>query len=259
MAPDEGEECADHYLSFSSVWYSAIGFASIFAPILNYAFGLINGGVSSWRYMYYFAGALTIVWGVALFFILPPDPIRARGFNDRERYILVARLRTNNSGVRNTHFKLNQVWELLLDVKFWLAFGMALLGMIANGPVSTFSPLIIAGFGYSPLVSLLLIMPAGAIGSFFLLLLPWLSMKYPGMRTYMIVFAQTITTVGALLLWLLPQSNKGGLLAGVYLIPNVAAGYAVLMGLVIANTAGYTKRSVMSSGLFVGYCIGRCR
>jgi hypothetical protein len=28
------------------------------------------------------------------------------------------------------------------------------------------------------------------------------------------------------------------------------------MGLQIANTAGYTKRSVTSSGIFVGYCLG---
>jgi hypothetical protein len=29
-----------------------------------------------------------------------------------------------------------------------------------------------------------------------------------------------------------------------------------LMGLQIANTAGYTKRAVTSSGIFVGYCLG---
>jgi hypothetical protein len=50
--------------------------------------------------MYYFAGSITVVWGIVLFFVLPPDPIRAKGFDQRERYILVARLRSNNSGVR---------------------------------------------------------------------------------------------------------------------------------------------------------------
>lgn len=56
---------------------------------------------------------------------MPPDPIRAKGFSDRERYIAVARMRVNNSGVRNTHFKIGQVWELLLDLRFWLVFIMA--------------------------------------------------------------------------------------------------------------------------------------
>lgn len=87
--------------------------------------------------MYYFAGALTIIWGVLLYWAIPPDPVRVKGFNERERYILVARLRTNNSGVRNTHFKTSQALELLTDVKFWLMFSMACLSMIAN--VSLFS------------------------------------------------------------------------------------------------------------------------
>ena len=82
--------------------------------------------------MYYFAGGITIVWGILLYFVIPPDPVRVKGFNDRERYILVARLRSNNSGVRNTHFKASQAVELLLDVKFWLMFSIACLSMIAN-------------------------------------------------------------------------------------------------------------------------------
>lgn len=108
------------------IWYSCTGFAAIVSPLINYAFGLIQGGASNWHYMYYFAGAITITWGMLILIVLPPDPVRAKGFDRREKYILVARLRSNNSGVRNTHFKLDQVKELLLDVKFWLAFFMAL-------------------------------------------------------------------------------------------------------------------------------------
>lgn len=107
------------------IWYSCTGFAGIFSPLINYGFGLIGTGASSWLYMYYYAGAVTVVWGVLVFFFLPPDPIRAKGFDRRKKYILVARLRSNNSGVRNEHFKMEQVKELLLDVKFWLAFSMA--------------------------------------------------------------------------------------------------------------------------------------
>lgn len=94
---------------------------------------------------------------------MPPDPIRARGFTDRERYIAVARMRENNSGVRNRHFKAEQVWESLRDLKFWLVFSMAFLIMIANGPVSSFIPIIISGFGYNRLNSLLLTLPAGVV------------------------------------------------------------------------------------------------
>lgn len=62
--------------------------------------------------------------------------------------------------------------------------------------------------------------------------------------------------MAALLLWLLPRDNTGGLLFGCYTLASFGGSYAVLMGLSIANTAGYTKRSVSSSGIFVGYCLG---
>ena len=60
-----------------------------------------------------------------------------------------------------------------------------------------------------------------------------------------------------ILFWQLPQNAKGGLLFACYILASFGGGYAVLMGLQVANTAGYTKRSVTSSGIFVGYCLGR--
>ena len=57
-----------------------------------------------------------------------------RGLTDRERYIAVARMRINNAGVRNTHFKREQVFEVLVDIRFWIVFAMAFFIMVANGP-----------------------------------------------------------------------------------------------------------------------------
>jgi hypothetical protein len=75
-------------------------------PLINYDLGHITtGALHPWQYMYLFAGSWTLCWGVLIYFILPPNPIRAKGFSDRERYIAVARMRENNTGVRNTHFK----------------------------------------------------------------------------------------------------------------------------------------------------------
>jgi len=85
--------------------------------------------------MYIFGGVVTIAWSFIILFFLPPDPTRAK-LSDRERYIAVARMRENNSGVRNTHFKIEQLWELLVDVKFWLVFAMAFLMLVANGATS---------------------------------------------------------------------------------------------------------------------------
>ncbi|KAL5335074.1 major facilitator superfamily domain-containing protein [Aspergillus crustosus] len=208
--------------------------------------------------MYFFAGALTITWGVILDFVLPPDPIHARGFSERERYICVARLRTNNSGVRNTHFKLGQVKELLLDLKFWLIFFAAFLAMIANAPISTFTPIIINSFGFSTLESLLLVIPSGFYAGTMMLILPYLSYKFStkGIRSWLVIGCQVVTMIACLLLLTLDLEETGGLLFACYILPTMGAGYAVLMGLQLANIAGYTKRSLSSSGLYIGYCLG---
>lgn len=204
--------------------------------------------------MYLVAGSVTVIWGILIWFLLPPDPIRTRQFNEREKYIAVARLRSNNTGVRNTHLKTAQVWELLLDVKFWLIFATAFLAMIANGPISTFLPIIIESFGFSGLDSLLLIMPIGFYAGCMQLLLPYLAYKFRNIRSFLVILAQCGTVLSCFLLWLLPLHKKGGLLFACIILPSTGAGYAVLMGMQVANTAGYTKRTVASSGIFIGYC-----
>lgn len=119
-------------------WFCFTGYTGSVSPLINYGLGQINGGsLHPWQYMYLVAGAITALWAIVIYFFLPSDPIRAKGFTVRERYIAVARLRENNTGVRNTHWKTSQLIESLLDPKFWLAFLMALLMEIANGPYST--------------------------------------------------------------------------------------------------------------------------
>ncbi|KAL3448314.1 major facilitator superfamily domain-containing protein [Aspergillus insuetus] len=258
------------------IWYSCTGYVSIFSPLINYGLGHIKGALSSWAYMYFFAGSITIIWGIILNFVLPPDPVNAHGFNERERYISVARMRSNNSGVRNTHFKMAQVVELLLDLKFWLIFFTAFLAMvsflqaisllnvltnsksIANAPISTFTPIIINSFGFSTLESLLLVIPSGFYAGTMMLILPWIAYKYmsKGIRSWLVVGCQLVTMVACILLLTLPLDQTGGLLFACYIMPTVGAGYAVLMGLQIGNIAGYTKRSLSSSGLYIGYCLG---
>lgn len=232
------------------------GFSGLVSPLINYALGHIHGSLPSWKYMYIFAGCITVAWGMAIYFVLPPDPIRAKGFNERQRYIAVARLRTNNSGIRNTHFKKEQVIEALTDPKFWLMVCFALLSMIANGPISSFLPIIIDSLGFSRLDSLLLFMPAGVYSGLMMVGMGFLARKFPGWRVWLAVVCQGITALASLLLWNLPIHPVGPMLFACYILPSIGAAYAVIMGLQVANTAGYTKRSVASAGLYIGYCLG---
>ncbi|KAJ4194763.1 hypothetical protein NW759_016479 [Fusarium solani] len=238
-------------------WFSANGFISIVSPLVNWGLGHISSGpLHPWQYMYLVAGCLTVLWAFVIVLFMPPDPIRAKNLSERERYIAVSRLRVNNAGVRNTHFKVGQVLEALVDPRFWLSFAMAVLIMIANGPISTFIAIVIGGFGFTPFQSLLLVMPAGFMAGVEGLAVCYCAYKFPRWRTWLIVITLLPTILASILLWQLPRSSKGGLLVGIYLLGGFAAPYSVLMGLQTANTAGYTKKSVTASGLFLGYCVG---
>lgn len=128
--------------------------------------------------------------------------------------------------------------------------------MFANAPISTFQPLIIKDLGYTGLKSLLLTMPSGAYAGTMMLITTYLAYKFPGWRSYIIALCQVMTIFASLLLWLLPRSATGGLLFAVYVLPTTGSAYAVAMGLFLANNAGYTKRSLTSSMMYVGYSLG---
>jgi MFS family permease len=240
-------------------WFCCTGYAGVVSPLINYGIGSIkSGGYAghTWKYMYIFAGVLTLVWSAVIYFFLPPDPIRAKGFSARERYIAVARMRENNSGVRNVHWKGAQVLETLIDPRFWLHFFIALLMMIGNGPYSTFTPIIVAGFGYAPLPALLLTIPAGFVTGCIELGAAYAAYKFPRRRCFIMLCCQVPTVISCLLQWQLPRSNRGGLLYAAYTIASLGGTYAVLLGVVMANSAGYTKRTLNAAGVFIGYCVG---
>jgi MFS family permease len=242
------------------VWYSATGYAAAVSPLVNYGLGHITGGrLTSWHYMYIIAGAVTIVWSFIVLAYLPPDPANAKGLNVREKYIAASRVVENNTGTQNQKINGPQVWEAIYDVKFWLLSSTAFLMMIANGPVSSFIPIIISGFGFSQLNSLLLALPAGIVIGTIELVVPYIACRVDDMRAWLIVVCQCGTIAASMLLWLLPRDEKGGLLFACYILASYSGGYAVLMGLQVANTAGYTKRSVTSAGIFIGYCLGQSR
>ena len=206
--------------------------------------------------MYLFAGGMTTLWAVIVFFFMPPDPIRAKGFSDRERYIAVARMRVNNAGVRNLHLKTSHIIDALTDIRFGLAFCIVFLMFFANGPNSTMSAIIVNSYGFSTLNSLLLVTPAGFVSGTIELGVCYLAYRFKNIRVYLFVVCVSLTMVSCLLLWQLPRSATAGLLVAIEFLPSFGGAYAIMLGLQIANTAGYTKRTVTSSGLFMAWCLG---
>lgn len=114
-------------------WFSFNGIAQIVGGLLSYGLGHIESGIESWKWMFLVTGALTTLWSIALFFLLPNSQIDAWFLNDEEKRIAVEMVRANNTGIYNKTFKMEQLVEALMDVKSWL---FLLLGFLINIPNS---------------------------------------------------------------------------------------------------------------------------
>lgn len=107
-----------------SWWFSSTGLFTIVGGALNYGFAQIDGGdLKRWQYIYIFAGALTVLFGLFCFCI-PDSPMDAWFLSREEKTVAVERLRTSQTGVRNHKIKLQHVKNAFLDPKFPLIFIM---------------------------------------------------------------------------------------------------------------------------------------
>ncbi|SNX87101.1 related to DAL5 - Allantoate and ureidosuccinate permease [Melanopsichium pennsylvanicum] len=92
------------------IWYSATGLFSIFSGLVNYGLGKAgtrsSAKLPAWKYMFLFAGSLTILFGAVMLLLLPSGPIgdailKIPGYNSfspEEKSLAAGRLRTNITG-----------------------------------------------------------------------------------------------------------------------------------------------------------------
>ncbi|SJX64605.1 related to DAL5-Allantoate and ureidosuccinate permease [Sporisorium reilianum f. sp. reilianum] len=92
------------------IWYSATGLFSIFSGLVNYGLGKAGSRpgakLPAWKYMFLFAGSLTIVFGGVMLLLLPSSPIgdallKIPGYNrfsPEEKSLVAGRLRSNITG-----------------------------------------------------------------------------------------------------------------------------------------------------------------
>ncbi|KAL3429079.1 major facilitator superfamily domain-containing protein [Aspergillus tetrazonus] len=240
----------------SSLWYSFSGGSNIVSPLINYGLGHITGGVlHPWQYMYLIAGLATLLWSIILWFVFPGSPHIAKGFSAEERIMVLERVRSNNAGAENRHFKWYQVREALLSYQFWFVFVLSLLSSIGSGAVTTFGSIIFNGMGFSTFQSLLLNMPIGALAFICVLGSGYIGRKVPNSRLYIVSGAWAMFTVD-FSRWQLPSSQRAARIIGFYLINFFSSAWVQCIAMGTSNVAGHTKKATMAAATFMGYSLG---
>ena len=163
-----------------AIWQSMLGAAIVVISLLGYGFYHINytggAGLRPWQALFVTVAAISFVSSgepgrlmskltdadetALTFFFLPDSPADCRWATADERVMFVERVRSNNQGSQEKHFKRAQMWEALLDPFTWLLFLLAVFNTLVVGGLGTFNNLLInKSFGFVVLTSQLLGIP----------------------------------------------------------------------------------------------------
>jgi MFS transporter, ACS family, allantoate permease len=116
--------------------------------------------------------------------------------------------------------------------------------------------LIIKGFKFGSLETLLLGMPQGACQVVMVLTSAYLTTKLRKSRCIIIAGLLCISMLGWILVGYLPTDQIAGRLVGVFIFGGYAAAFPLSLSMIASDVAGYTKKTVVSGILFLAYCAG---
>ncbi|SJX62054.1 related to allantoate permease [Sporisorium reilianum f. sp. reilianum] len=242
-----------------TLWYCCNGLQAMFGGLLGFAFYHIqHAALSSWRIMFLVLGLLTVIWGVAIVYILPASPMTARGISDEDKTKLVERVRENQTSVQNRKFKMEHVWEALKDPQAWCLFLINFLNTIPTGGLGSYGNIIIkTNLGFSVLQTNLLGLAQGSFQITVLLLAAYIAKKWNQTILTAIVF--TLPNITSAVLFLTIPNNKshaGGLLFAFYMTICLQAQATLSFSLLSRNVGGSTKRGVCTALTFIGWAAG---
>lgn len=104
----------------TGIWFCCNGFGQILGAVVSYgiAVGIKQNGytaLAGWQIMFLFTGSLTVLCGILFYFVVPDSPATAWFLSREEKVMALERIRGNEQGVGNKHFKKYQIVAALKD------------------------------------------------------------------------------------------------------------------------------------------------
>ncbi|KAI0156679.1 allantoate permease [Hypoxylon sp. FL1284] len=237
-------------------WYVGTGTGTIIGALISFGFQHYESTVfTPWQIMFLLFGLITIVVGVLVVIFLPDNPMSSR-LSREEKIWAIERLRENQTGIENKHFKVSQVRECFIDPQTWLIAFITITSSIPNGAVSSYQATIIKGFGYTSKETSLLSIPSGVISCISVIGGGICSSKFNSRGPIFCVLVLIGGILGGSLLAFSNPNNKGALLAGNYLTNVIGASLPILYSYSAANYAGHTKKVTMNAVVLISFCLG---
>ncbi|KPM46441.1 hypothetical protein AK830_g32 [Neonectria ditissima] len=230
-------------------WFMGNTCAGIFGGVVAYGIGHVES-IAPWKAVFLIFGAITVAWSLALFFLLPDTPAKAWFLSEQDSQKAVSRVQGNMTGIKSDKFKWYQCAEAFLDVKSWALFLVQLCSQIANGGVQGFGSIVIKGFGFSTLNTLLVQMLSFVFQFVFVLIATGGSTWFRNTRTYWMAWNLVISIIGAAMVRQISSDNIWARFMGYCLTVAYSANFPLTLAMSSSNFGGFTKKTTVNAMVF---------
>ncbi|GLB34691.1 putative membrane transporter [Lyophyllum shimeji] len=237
-----------------SYWFLMNGFGIIFLGLI--AFGLIHTKTKNfhpWQWLMVITGLITLVVSILFWFLFPDSPVSAYFLTPEERVAAVQRIKVNQQGVENKHWKREQFIEALRDPKTWLLAFFVASSNIFNS-ITNQRQLIVQQFGFTVGQTTLVGTIDGAVQILAIFatiaLVPYIGHAYAAVAAYL------PGILGTILVNTLPSHNKIGLLFAYWVSIFSIVPFLVCLAWMGSITAGHTKKTTVNAIVLIFYAIG---
>ncbi|KAJ4489730.1 MFS general substrate transporter [Lentinula edodes] len=251
------------HASRSIIWGTANSGFGVIVSLCMYAIGdsakKHDSGLAAWKGISFFLGGTTILLSFFCWFLLG-TPREVAWISKEERRVAQARIVANKTGTDHhsrREWKRDQILEAFLDPSTWFLFCSVVLAGLPNGGITSFGSLVYTSFGFTSLETILYDIPRQAMSIIWFLIVGYLC-RFPNMRFLLMLFSIVPGFIGLLALALLPSSTDFRWIKfGMYFMTMTTNINGLLLWMhVPSNVGGRTKKSAVSSIMFIAYCVG---
>ncbi|TCD70250.1 hypothetical protein EIP91_004151 [Steccherinum ochraceum] len=246
-------------------WFLMNGAAIIMLGLIAFGTLHITGGpLEPWQWLMIIFGSITLIVSVLFWFFFPDSPATARFLTPEERVLAVERIKVNQAGLENKHWKKEQLIECLMDPKTWFFFFISAISNVTNS-LSNQRQIIVKGFGFDVKSTTLFGCVDGAVEIIVIFCTVTSATHWKNGRAYSASLAYAVAILGSILVNALPN-EKYGLLFSYWISITSIAPFVVVLAWVGGVTAGHTKRQWLAvfrahristnAIVMIGYAVG---
>ncbi|CAI7593544.1 unnamed protein product [Penicillium crustosum] len=238
-----------------SAWFMGNVIGGLVGGLLGYGVGHIDG-IAPWKALFILFGGITLLWSVICWFAIPDSPMGAWFLPIEDQVKAVERVKDNLTGIKSHNIKRYQVIEALLDPKTWLLALFQFTQNVPNGGVGSFASIVVEGFGFTTLDTLLVQMIGTGFQIVFVIISAIGSTYMKNTRTYWMTFNTIMALIGTVMIRQINPDYIWSRFMGYCLIIAFSANFPLTLAMITSNTAGFTKKSTVTAIVFIAYCAG---